>query len=77
MATAIQSAKPFMDQNFGPLTWCRFNDLETGQSFGGFYKDLRDAMDQGTLSDQLAEASDSAVENPSTLPRTSHEEGEM
>lgn len=76
MAAAIQSVRPFMDQNFGPLTWVQFNDLgEKGQSFGCFYKDLSEAMDNGTLLDLLAEASDSAVENPSTHPRTPREEG--
>jgi len=56
MATAIQAVRPFMDQNFGPLTWCSFNNLETGQSVGFFYQGLREAMDNDTLSDLLARA---------------------
>jgi hypothetical protein len=76
-ATAIQSVRPFMDQNFGPITWCRFNDLETGQSFGCFYKDLSEAMDNETLSDLLAEAEDSAREDLSLDTRISQEEGEL
>ena len=75
MARAIHSVRAFMDENFGPLTWCQFNDLKTGQSFGSFYKDLREAMDKETLSDLLAEAVDSAVRDPSTHLRTSREEG--
>ncbi len=77
MAIAIQSVRPFMDQNFGPMTWVQFNDLEKGQSFGCCYKDLSEAMDKGTLSDLLAEASDSAVEGPSTHPGTPREEGKF
>jgi len=76
MSAAIQSVRPFMDQNFGPLTWCQFNDLDTGQSFGSFYKDLCKAMDNETLSDLLAKAGDSAVECLATDPRTSPKEAE-
>jgi len=75
LAIVIQSVRPFMDQNFGPMTWVQFNDLEKGHSFGCFYRDLNEAMDNGTLSDLLAEARDSAVEDPSTHPGTPSEEG--
>jgi len=74
---AIKVVAAFMTQNFGPMTWVQFNDLrEKGQSFGCFYKDLSEAMDNGTLSDLLAEAVDSASVGHSTDSRTSHEEGE-
>lgn len=40
IATAIQSVRQFVDQNFGPKTWCQFNDLETGKSLGIYYENL-------------------------------------
>jgi hypothetical protein len=77
MATAIQSVRIFMAQNFGPMTWVQWNDLEKGQSFGCFYKDLSEAMDNETLSDLLAAAEDSAREDLALNTRISQEEGEL
>jgi len=40
LARVIQAVGPFMERNFGPRTWCQFNDLETGECLGIFYEDL-------------------------------------
>lgn len=57
MATVIQSVKPFMDQNFGPMTWCKFNELGSTRHFLGiYYQDLCEAIEKETLSDLLAKA---------------------
>ena len=44
--TAIKAVSPFMGQNFGPLTGCRFNDLKTGKALGIAYGDLRAVLDK-------------------------------
>ncbi len=44
--SAIETAMPFMAQNFGPLTGCIFNNLMTGQRFGLAYEALPAALER-------------------------------
>ena len=53
---AIKVVALFMEQQFGPMTWVRFNDIESGQSLGIFYQDLLEAIDKESLSSLLARA---------------------
>ena len=47
--TAINAALPFMAQNFGPLTGCAFNNLETGASVGFAYGNLQPETECNSL----------------------------
>jgi len=37
---ALRAAQPFMRANFGPFMGCRFNNVATGESFGGLFRDI-------------------------------------
>ena len=63
---AIKVVAPFMERHLGPITWCNFNDLETGQSLGIFYRDLCEAIDKEILLDLLARAGESSMVELST-----------
>ena len=40
MQAAIQSVMPFLEFQAGPLTWCKFNNIDTCKSIGIYYQDL-------------------------------------
>jgi len=69
-------SSPIMERHLGPITWCNFNDLETGQSLGIFYRDLCEAIDKEILLDLLARAGESSMVELSTEAITSPEEAE-
>ena len=58
---AIGAALPFMAENFGPLTGCRFNNLGTGERFGTTYESLPGALSIWRVK-QLRQASMQAEE---------------
>jgi len=52
---AILAAAPFMAENFGPLTGCRFNHLDTNESWGAPYGTIASALAKDDLSHLLVE----------------------
>ena len=65
LARVIQAVSPFMERNFGPRTWCQFNDLETGECLGIFYEDLATSF-QGPDTLELAASVDTAPVIPAS-----------
>jgi hypothetical protein len=51
METALRAVAPFMSQNFGPMTGCRFNDLETQEALGIAYRDLQAVLEDSQTGD--------------------------
>ena len=49
-ARAIQAALPFMAENFGPHSYCRFTNLESMQTLEMRYADLLEAIARGDFS---------------------------
>ena len=45
METAIGATVPFMEQHFGPLTGCRFNDLKAEPSHAIAYGELQASLE--------------------------------
>jgi len=49
MEQAIRVASRFMAENLGPLMGCRFNNLDTGESWGAGFDLIAKALEAGTL----------------------------
>ncbi len=49
-ANAIWASLPFMAENFGPLSYCRFTNLESTETLEISYTDLKLALDRGEYS---------------------------
>jgi hypothetical protein len=54
METAIMATVPFMEQHFGPLSGCRFNDLKAGKSLGIAYGELQAVLEGAATMDLAA-----------------------
>ena len=50
LEVVIPAVARFMTEQFGPLTWVRFNQLPDGPCIGATYQDLGRALEAGDLS---------------------------
>ena len=57
----ISTGATFMAANFGPLMGCRFNDLETGASWEGLYRDLAEALGSESLAALLRKGNSTEI----------------
>lgn len=42
---AVRALRPFMTYYLGPASYCRLNNLSGGDSWEGFYKDIRNELE--------------------------------
>ena len=50
LEVVIPAVARFMTEQFGPLTWVRFNQLPDGPCIGATYQDLERALEAGDMS---------------------------